>query len=211
MRRIGPWAALAAVAVVATACLGGASHHPTLSANEALAQVRNDGFVTPKRDSAPPSWRCDGRTSDQGPTQPAGRYADYVRPSYALGLTDRRIPAGPENTARIAMLVIVFPDRATARRCADAGIYQMMHIPVDRTDPVRAGPPYRPYKLIDSTTIETSMHAPGAPGFEFAEDTGEYDTYVVSGRVFGLGLAYNEPHSKIVREDLERIAAEIAG
>jgi hypothetical protein len=29
--------------------------------------------------------------------------------------------------------------------------------------------------------------------------------------VFALGLAYNDPHSKIVREDLERLAAEIAG
>ena len=30
-------------------------------------------------------------------------------------------------------------------------------------------------------------------------------------RAFAQGLAGNEPHSKIVREDLERLAAEIAG
>jgi hypothetical protein len=95
--------------------------------------------------------------------------------------------------------------------CAEAGIHQAMHIPVDPSNPLGYGPPYRPYKLIDSTTVETSMHAPGAPSFEFAEDTGEYDTFLAHSRVFALGIAYNEPHSRIVREDLERIAAEIAG
>jgi len=191
--------------------MGGGSHHATLSATDALAQARADGFVNPKRDAQPASWRCDRRSWDIGPTKPSGRYANYVRPSYALGFNDKRVPAGPENTARIAMLVIVFPNASLAKRCAEAGIYQAMHIPVDPSNPLGFGPPYRPYKLIDSTTVETSMHAPGAPGFGNPEDTGEFDTYVVNGRVFALGLAYNEPHSKIVREDLERIAAEIAG
>ena len=54
------------------------------------------------------------------------------------------------------------------------------------------------------------MHAPGAPGSASAEDDGEYDTWLAHGRVFAIGLAYNEPHSKIVRDDLQRLAAEIA-
>jgi hypothetical protein len=109
------------------------------------------------------------------------------------------------------MLMVVFPNESIARRCAAGGSYGATHIPVDQTNPLGAGPPYRPSKPIDSTTVETSMHAPGAPGFQFLEDTGEYDTYLARRRVFALGLAYNDPHSKIVREDLERLAAEIAG
>ena len=37
--------------------------------------------------------------------------------------------------------------------------------------------------------------------------TGQYETFIANGRA----LAYNEPHSRIVRADLERTAAEIAG
>ena len=40
---------------------------------------------------------------------------------------------------------------------------------------------------------------------------GQYETVIANGRVLAVGLADNEPHSKIVRDDLERIAAEIAG
>jgi len=58
---------------------------------------------------------------------------------------------------------------------------------------------------------ETFTHAPGAPGSSFPEDTGEYDTFLVRGRVFAQGIAYNEHHSQIVREDLERLADEISG
>ena len=41
--------------------------------------------------------------------------------------------------------------------------------------------------------------------------TGQYETFIANGRVLAYGLAYNEPHSRIVRADHERIAAEIAG
>lgn len=34
---------------------------------------------------------------------------------------------------------------------------------------------------------------------------------IANGRVLAVRQAYNERHSKIVREDLERLAAEIAG
>jgi hypothetical protein len=210
MRRWVGLAVLAILGAVAAGCTGGGGHHATLSASEALAQARKDGFVRPRRDSAPASWYCEARYSDQGPPTPTGRYANYVRPSYALGFNDRRVPAGPENTARIGMLVIVFPTAAIASRCAAAGVYQAMHIPVDPDD-ATGHFELRPYKLIDATTVETYMHARGAPGFEFPDDTGSYETYFARRRVFALGIAYNEPHSTIVREDLERLAAEIAG
>ena len=41
--------------------------------------------------------------------------------------------------------------------------------------------------------------------------TGQYETFIANGRVLAVGQAYNEPHSEIVRDDLERLAAEIAG
>jgi hypothetical protein len=108
------------------------------------------------------------------------------------------------------MMVVVFPNESVARLCAKAGIYGATHIKVNPSDNVPGGP-YRPYKLIGSTTVKTHMHAPGAPGSASAQDDGEYDTWLAHGRVFALGLAHNGPHSKIVREDLDQIAAEIAG
>jgi hypothetical protein len=188
--------------------LGGGAQHATLSPSDALAQVREDGFVKVQRETQPASWLCDGNFSRLGPTTPAGKFADYVRPSYVLTLEDARVPATADNSARIAMMVVVFPDAATAKQCAKAGVYGAMHRPVHPSNPLG---PFIPYKLIDSTTVETGMHAPGAAGFANSEDDGEYETWIAHGRVFALGLAYNEPHSRIVRDDLQQLAAEIAG
>ena len=188
--------------------MGGGAQHATLSPSDALAQVREDGFVKVQRETQPASWLCYANFSRLGPTTPAGKFADYVRPSYVLTLEDARVPATADNSARIAMMVVVFPDAATAKQCAKAGVYGAMHRPVHPSNPLG---PFIPYKLIDSTTIKTHMHAPGAPGSEGPQDEGEYDTWLAHGRVFALGLAHNGAHSKIVREDLDQIAAEIAG
>ena len=161
-----------------------------------------------QRDTQPASWLCDRNFSRLGPTTPAGNFADYVRSSYVLRLEDARVPATADNSARIAMMVVVFRDAATAKQCAKAGIYGAMHTPAHPSNPLG---PFIPYKLIDSTTVETGMNAPGAPGFANREDDGEYETWIAHGRVFALGLAYNELHSKIVRDDLRQLAAEIAG
>jgi hypothetical protein len=136
--------------------------------------------------------------------------ASAVKPSYVIGFNDERVPAGPENTARIALLIVVFGDAETAKRCARAGIYRDTHIPTDTSAPPSSRI-YRPYKLIDPTTIETYMHPAGSPGSASAGDTGQYETFIANGRVLAVGQAYNEPHSEIVRDDLERLAAETAG
>src|SRR6266545_705345 len=157
---------LVALGAVAAGCMGGGSQHGTLSANDALAQARKDGFVKPERDTQPASWLCDRKSARMGPTTPSGNFANFVRPSYVLRFEDARVPATADNTARIGLMVIVFPDASLARRCAEAGMYQAMHIPVHRSATAARGP-YRRYKVIDSTTVEVAIHAPGAPGFEF--------------------------------------------
>jgi len=195
------WVGLAVFAIlglVAAGCLGGGSQHATLSAGDALAQARGDGFVKPHRGPGQ-SWHC---------ARPSESDAPSYRPSYSLSFGDERVPVEPDNNARIGMMVVVFPDAATAKRCAEAGIYGATHTPVH---PSNALGPFIPYKLIGSTTVKTHMHAHGAPGSASAEDDGEYDTWLAHGRVLALGLAYNEPDSKIVREDLYQLAAEIAG
>jgi hypothetical protein len=178
--------------------MGGGSQHATLSAGDALANARDDGFVKPHRGPGQ-SWHC---------ARPSESDAPASRPSYSVSFGDKRVPPASGSSARIAMMVVVFPDAATAEKCAKAGIYGAMHTPVHPSNPLG---PFIPYKLIDSTTVKTHMHAPGAPGSEGPQDDGEYDTWLANGRVLALGLAYNEPDSKIVREDLDQIAAEIAG
>lgn len=188
--------------------MGGGSHHGTLSAKDALARARDDGFVKPAL-GPPGTWHCTRTSGGFGPAT-SSRDGKTVRPTYALTFGDRRVPDAPDHGARIGMMVVVFPNESIAARCAEAGIYQAMHVPVDQSD-LTPGGPYRPYKLIDPTTVETAMHPPGAPGSQNRVDDGVYQTWLAHGRVFALGLASNGPHSKIVREDLERLAAEIAG
>jgi len=205
MRRWVAPAVVAALGVVAAGCLS-SSQHATLSASDALAQARNDGFVNPKR-GRPVAWRCDGKAVNQARPDDVGTDTQYVVSNYDLVFDDKRVPLEPDNTARIAMMVVVFPDAATARRCADSFVYQSTHSPSDPSNPTG---PHIPYKVIDSTTVAMHPHAPGGPG-EFPEDTGDYNTMLARGRVFGLGFSRNMRHAEIVRADLERLAAEIAG
>ena len=196
---------LAVIAAVATGCMGGGSHHATLSASDALAQARGDEFVKASRAKRPPTYRCAVHDFELG-ISTSGRYAGYVRPTYQLAIDDSRVHKGSGNVARIAMLVTVFPDAATARACAEAGIYVDLH-----PDPAFKGSARLPRRQIDSTTVVIDEHEAGRRGDSFRDDTGQYDIFLADGRVFAQGLAYNVPHSKIVREDLQRLAAEIAG
>jgi hypothetical protein len=205
MRRWAAPAVVAALGVFAAGCLGAGSQHATLSASDALAQARKDGFVNPKHVRSV-AWRCDGKTWDQARPDAVGADAHFVVSNYELVFDDKRVPLESDNTARIAMLVVVFPDAGMARRCANSFVYQSTHSPSDPSNPTG---PHIPYKVVDSTTVEMHPHAPGSA--VFPEDTGDYNTMLARGRVFGLGFSHNMPHAKIVRQDLDRLAAEIAG
>ncbi len=88
-----------------------------------------------------------------------------IKPSYVIGVNDKRVPAGLENTARIASLIVAFRDAATPRRRDGEAVNP-------GRDPPRHVPP---------------------------------------GRSVGAAEKPRLPHSEIAREDLERLAAEIAG
>lgn len=205
MRRSIGLAALAAVAAVGAGCLGGGGHHGTLSAQKALAQARSDEFVNVSIAERPPTYRCAERAFEVG-ISTSGRYAGYVRPTYQLSIDDSRVNKGAGNVGRIAMLVTVFPDAVTAKACAAAGVYLDLH-----PDPASGQGGRLPRRRIDSATVVIDEHRAGRAGDSFKDDTGEYDVFFSNGRVFAQGIAYNVPHTKIVREDLERLATEIAG
>ncbi len=200
-----------AVTAVAAGCAGGGSgSHSALTAAQALHRARTDGF-TRAGHGPRESLECSARTSKVGPPQPTGRYADYKRPMYTIEFGDRRAPPTRDNTGRIAMAVFVFADTGFAARCAHAGIYTSEHQPI-HPDAVAVGRRSKtfPYKLIGETTIETHMHKRDARGAVFPSD-GQYETYLANGGVYATGLAYTEHDSRIVQQDLARIAAEING
>ncbi len=110
------WLGALAVAALVAGCMGsGSASHPPLTAAQALHQARADGFtgVVP---SGGQSWRCAGHTADIGPAQTTGRYAAYKRPRHGVEFGDRRVPPTKDNTARIAMVVLVFSHARVAAR-----------------------------------------------------------------------------------------------
>jgi len=205
------WLVGLALTAAAAGCAGsGSASHPTLTASQALHRARADGFTGIVR-AGGESWRCDAHTSAIGPVQTTGRYAAYTRMNYGVEFGDRRVPPTKDNTARIAMLVVVFSDARLAARCAAAGIYTDEHQPIDVTAAARGRRTKTyPYKVIAGTTVESHMHKSGLPGSAFPSD-GQYDTFIARGRVLALGLAYTAHTSQIVQADLTRLAAEVAG
>jgi hypothetical protein len=201
MRRWAVLAALAGLGAVAAGCLGGGGH-ATLSAGQALAQARSDGFQRSVLARRPATYLCGERRFQTG-ISTSGRDAGYTRPTYQFEVNGSRGAAG--NVSGILMMVTVFPHAALARRCADAGIYLDLHpLPVGNSARVSR-------RQIDSETVLIGEHKPGAPGAMSPQDTGQYDVFLADGRVFAQGVAGNEHDTKIVREALERLAGEIAG
>jgi hypothetical protein len=192
----------AAVLIAAAACVGGSSSHATLTEAQAIAQARADGFADPVRRPPVESWRCAPHEIDIGPVQTTGRYARYTRPLYSIELGDKRAPTFADRTARIGMIVNVFHSADFAAACAKAEMQT-------ETSLTSHGKPV-PYKVISATTIEHGMHPAGPPGSRPGQ-TGQFVTSLADGRVFALGIAYNEHDSRIVQDDLARLAHEIAG
>jgi hypothetical protein len=199
-------AVVATLGAVAAGCFGGGSPHGALSGRDALAQAREDGFVRLTRQEHPGAWVCDSKRATQGIVGAA----HYLTPRYMITFEDKRVPRESDNTGRILMGVIVFPNAAMAERCAKGAFYEGTHIPRDGYDPEGDGP-YRRVTVIDPTTVQVSRRPAGAPVAEFPQDDGDYETWLAHGRVFGLGMARNKVDARIVRADLERLAAEIDG
>ena len=152
--------------------------------HEKEVDVQEDGFTRAGRGPGE-SWHCSARTSQVGPAQTTGRYADYRRPGYTIEFGDRHAPNTKDGTLRIAMAVFVFADAGFAARCAHAGIYTSEHQPL-HPDAVALGGRSKtfPYKLISATTVETHMHKANAPGSVVPSD-GQYETYVANGEIAG--------------------------
>jgi hypothetical protein len=131
-------------------------------------------------------------------------------PSYGVEFRDRRAPPDKEDTARIAMTVLVFRDANSATRCARAGLYMTQHQPVDSRAFLLGRPTKTyPYRMITPTTAETHMHGPNARGQGPGTD-GYYETWLSHGRVLAFGFAYNAKNALVMRTDLDRIARQIA-
>jgi hypothetical protein len=186
--------------VATSACAGGSSSHPASTLAQAVHQARADGFVDPMH-GPDESWRCAPHQVDIGPARTTGRYAGYVRPVYSIEFGDRRAPARADKTARIGMIIAVFTSARFAAMCATA------EIETERS--FTSHGKLVPYKVVSPTTIEHGMRRAGAPGSPPGE-TGQFDTYLADGPVFAMGMAYNLRDSKIVQDDLARLAHELA-
>lgn len=201
-----PWLVAPAIVALAAGCFGSSSAHPTLTARQAIGRARADGFTRVARESVA-SWRCDARGVELGPVATTGRYAAYRRPSYQLVMGDKRVPPTKDGTGRILIGLVVFPNASTAARCARSLLYGADH---PRTSYVGARTPVIRHRMVSPDTMETHMHKIDAPGNVYPDD-GEYDTDFARGRVLAMGLAYTRPTSRIVEDDLQRLASQIAG
>ncbi|HEY3763780.1 MAG TPA: hypothetical protein VGL44_01365 [Gaiellales bacterium] len=198
---------IVAVLSVTAGCAGGSSSHAALTATQAVHLARADGLTGVVATRRTGSWHCAGTAVEQGPTQPSGRYAGYKRPRYDIEFGDGRAPNFPQDTARIAMTVVVFDSAAVAAQCATAALYIAEHSPIAESTP---DGPTMPFTVITQDTIEMVKHAPDAPGFE-PGTTGEYETFLADGPAFALGLAYDAKDSRIVQADLNRVVSDIGG
>ena len=199
------WLVAPAIAALAAGCFGSSSAHPTLTEKAAIRQATADGLKVYRMPLT--SWYCRGFETELGPAATTGRYASYTRVSYEIQLDDKRVRPGPGNTARIGMLVAVFPNASLAGRCARASLYQTDHLLVS---PTSSRTRVIPHKMVSPVTLETHMHKPDTRG-TFAGQDGEYDTFLADGRVLAEGQAYNERNAQLVEDDLKAIASQIAG
>lgn len=193
------------IAALAAGCSLGGTSHSTLTLSQAEQRARDDGFV--KVVNSPGlTWHCSGHEMHLG-DQP-GDTTSGTRPSYRLDFGDRRAPAAADGSARVAMTVVLFPSAGFAARCAAGGLYAGQHeFFVDKATGKQT---VQPSRRISADTIAIYVHRANTPG-SLPGHTGEYDTWLASGRVLAFGLAYNRADSQIVQQDLARLAAQISG
>ncbi len=191
------------IATVAAGCSLGGSSHGTLTLKQALDRARADGFVRVASSSGP-AWHCAAHALHLE-TQP-GDATPGTRPGYTLAFGDRRAPPTADGTARAGMSIVLFPSAGFAARCAAAGLYSSQHQMVVNNGKQTV---YR-WRRISADTIVVNEHPLGIKG-TVPGTTGEYDTWLASGRVLAFGIAYNLPNSRIVQADLARLAGEISG
>lgn len=199
-------AGIAVVLLVAALALeaGGGIRHPALTARQALAQVSGERFVNVRLAPQPASFRCDTGAILIGTARPRERFPGYHRSRYLLLFDDRRFrPDG-----RVAMFVAVFGDRGFAAHCALRGLRAARHRPADPLNPEGSASPYR---MIDATTVESHMHAPTSLPDVIPGSTGVFETFLARGPVLAYGVAWNGRESAIVRRDLARAVARVAG
>ena len=185
----------ASITMVTAACVGSSSSHATLSGPQTMRQLAGLGMtgITPL---ARASYRCD-HAFELGPARRTGRFQRYAPARYAVGFRD--------DSTHGMMMVIVFPNAATAQACVRGARFAVTHSHSWQTwqQPL-------PYRAVSPATIETHPVAPGTPevvpGY-----MGEFDTALARGPVLAMGEAGNLHDSATVERDLARAASAIAG
>jgi hypothetical protein len=176
-------------------------HGAQLTASQALAAAKADGFTRVVRIPSPGSYGCYPGQVVLGPSQPTGKYKSYLKPEFALEVTDPNVHGPVPGFA-----IVVRPTAADAAKCAKAEIQQLKHSPFGASQ-------QQPYKVIDDATIDLSPHPAGTPNgrTSYAKATGDYQIYLSHGRVLAMAEAFTQPDAATAENDISKLASQIAG
>jgi hypothetical protein len=191
------------LAAVAAGCLGSSSHHAALTASQAVAQAKADGFTKVMLAPGPPAWNCSHEIAttraniESGVYKMYGRHLRFEKPRYQL---EAKLPKVGGNGL---VVIIALPSASLAARCvkAEFDIYE-------RTIP---GVIRQPYKVIDAATIVVDPNPPGAPGSTSPTATGDYEIYLSNGGVLALGNADTRQSAATVESKLSALVRQISG
>ncbi len=200
-------ASLAAVAILLFLALHSRTAAPApahggqLTAAQAIETAKADGFTRVARISSPGSYGCYPGLVNLGPSQPNGKYKSYLKPEFALEVTDPDVHGPVPGFA-----IVVLPSAADAAKCAKAEIQQLKHSPFGAAQ-------QQPYKVIDEATIDLSPHPAGSPNgrTSYAKATGDYQINLSRGRVLAMAEAFTQPDAATAEKDISKLASQIAG